>query len=182
MKAKVLDCYEVTFFVSRCRCNRRRRLYYSKPAVALLAAFLFFASAGPTLAERLPSWSDGVARRAIVKFVSDVSTEGAATFVAPADRIAEQRRVGTLGVWAEPFVPLRLPKLYNLRMDPFERADLISNTYYDWFLSKLYMIGAAGAIVQEFLQTFKAYPPKQKTFTIDQAMEKMKEALSGAHR
>jgi arylsulfatase len=95
----------------------------------------------------------------------------------------EQRRAGTLAVWSEPFVPLRLPKLYNLRTDPFERADITSNTYYDWFLSRLYMIGAAGAIVEEFLTTFKEYPPRQRaaTFTIDQALEKMKEALSGAH-
>jgi arylsulfatase len=95
----------------------------------------------------------------------------------------EQRRAGTLAVWSEPFVPLRLPKLYNMRTDPFERADMTSNTYYDWFLSKSYMVAAAGAIVEEFLATFKNYPPRQRaaTFTIDQALEKMKEALSGAH-
>jgi arylsulfatase A-like enzyme len=46
----------------------------------------------------------------------------------------EQRAPGTLAVWAEPFVALRLPKLYNLRMDPFERADITSNTYYQWLL------------------------------------------------
>lgn len=94
----------------------------------------------------------------------------------------EQRREGTLAVWSEPFVPLRLPKLYNLRTDPFERADTTSNTYYDWFLSKLYMVGAAGAIVEHFLATFKEYPPRQRaaTFTIDQVLEKMKASLSGA--
>jgi arylsulfatase len=94
----------------------------------------------------------------------------------------EQRSPGTLAVWSEPFVPLRLPKLYNLRTDPFERADMTSNTYYDWFLSKLYMIAAAGAIVEEFLATFKEYPPRQRaaTFTIDQVLEKMKSAPSGA--
>ena len=96
----------------------------------------------------------------------------------------EQRRAGTLGVWSEPFVPLRLPKLFNLRTDPFERTDMTSNTYYDWFLSKLYMIGAAGAIVEEFLATFKKFPPRQRvaTFMIDQVLEKMYATMGGAGR
>jgi arylsulfatase len=94
----------------------------------------------------------------------------------------EQRAAGTLRVWAEPFVPLRVPKLYNLRTDPFERADITSNSYYDWLLYNGYIALAAQAIVAEFLETFKDYPPRQKaaSFTIDQAMEKMNEAASGA--
>jgi arylsulfatase len=94
----------------------------------------------------------------------------------------EQRRTGTMALWAEPFVPLRLPKLFNLRTDPFERADVTSNTYYDWSLSKLYMIGAAAAIVEQFLATFSEYPPRQRaaTFTIDQALEKIKASMGSA--
>ena len=94
----------------------------------------------------------------------------------------EQRRTGTLAIWAEPFVPLRMPKLFNLRTDPFERADTTSNTYYDWFLSRPYLIAAAGGIVEEFLKTFKEFPPRQRaaTFTIDQALEKMESALRAA--
>jgi hypothetical protein len=93
----------------------------------------------------------------------------------------EQRMRGTMGLWAEPFTPLRLPKLYNLRTDPFERADTTSNTYWDWFASKAYMILAAQAIVGEFLATFKDFPPRQKaaSFTIDQALEKMADAAAG---
>jgi arylsulfatase len=85
-------------------------------------------------------------------------------------------------VWAEPFVPLRIPKLYNLRTDPFERADTTSNTYWDWYISKAYMILAAQALVADFLTTFEEFPPRQKaaSFTIDQALEKMEEATSGA--
>jgi arylsulfatase len=96
----------------------------------------------------------------------------------------EQRKAGTLAVWSEPLVPLRLPKLFNLRTDPFERADTTSNTYYDWFLSKSYMVGAAGAIVEQFLETFREFPPRQKaaTFTIDQALGKMKAALGSGGR
>jgi arylsulfatase A-like enzyme len=93
----------------------------------------------------------------------------------------EQRVEGTMRVWAEPFVALRLPKLFNLRTDPYERADITSNTYYDWLLHNGYLMVAAQAIVGEFLATFKNFPPRQKaaSFTIDQAMEKMETATSG---
>jgi arylsulfatase A-like enzyme len=93
----------------------------------------------------------------------------------------EQRAKGTLELWAEPFVPLRIPKLYNLRTDPFERADSTSNTYWDWYLSKAYMIMAAQGLVGEFLKTFEAYPPRQRaaSFTIDQAMDRLEASLAG---
>jgi hypothetical protein len=93
----------------------------------------------------------------------------------------EQRMAGTLAVWAEPFTPLRVPKLFNLRTDPFERADTTSNMYWDWFINKGYMLMASQAIVAEFLATFEAFPPRQKaaSFTIDQALEKMADAASG---
>ncbi|MGE5057763.1 MAG: arylsulfatase [Betaproteobacteria bacterium] len=96
----------------------------------------------------------------------------------------EQRCIGTLQVWAEPFTPLRVPKLYNLRTDPFERADTTSNTYYDWFLDHDYLVLAATALVVPFLETFKEFPPRQKaaSFTIDQALQKMHDAASGAGR
>jgi arylsulfatase len=92
----------------------------------------------------------------------------------------EQRVQGTLQVWAEPFVPLRLPKIYNLRLDPFERADITSNSYYDWFIDQAYLVLAATAVVAEFLQTFRAFPPRQRaaSFTIDQAMEKLEASLT----
>jgi arylsulfatase len=90
----------------------------------------------------------------------------------------EQRAQGTLRIWAEPFVPLRLPKLYNLRTDPFERADITSNTYYDWFLYHGYMTYVAQTIAGQFAATFKDFPPRQKaaSFTIDDALEKMSQA------
>jgi arylsulfatase len=93
----------------------------------------------------------------------------------------EQRRQGTLEVWAEPFTVLRCPKFFNLRTDPFERADITSNTYWDWYMSKAYMLLAAQAIVGEFMQTFKDFPPRQKaaSFTIDQASDKLAAAGSG---
>ncbi|HTT92404.1 MAG TPA: arylsulfatase [Acidimicrobiales bacterium] len=96
----------------------------------------------------------------------------------------EQRCEGTLRIWAEPFTPLRVPKLYNLRTDPYERADITSNTYYDWMVRRAPIIQASQPIVASFLATFKDFPPRQKaaTFTIDQVLEKMSEAAGGAHR
>jgi arylsulfatase len=85
-------------------------------------------------------------------------------------------------VWAEPFTPLRLPKIFNLRTDPYERADITSNTYWDWVIYHGYIVFAAQAITSQFAATFKDFPPRQKSasFAIDQAMEKMAEAASGA--
>jgi len=87
----------------------------------------------------------------------------------------EQRAEGTLQVWAEPFVPLRIPKLFNLRQDPYERADITSNTYWDWVIDHAFAIYGAQAIVARFLATFEEFPPRQKaaSFTVDQALDKL---------
>jgi arylsulfatase A-like enzyme len=92
----------------------------------------------------------------------------------------EQRARGTLAVWAEPFVALRVPKLFNLRTDPFERADVTSNTYYDWFLDHAFLALPAQKYVGDFLATFKEFPPRQKaaSFTVDQVMEKLEEGIA----
>ncbi|NKS64236.1 sulfatase-like hydrolase/transferase [Rhodococcus hoagii] len=87
----------------------------------------------------------------------------------------EQRAQGTLGIWAEPFTELRVPKLFNLRTDPFERADVTSNTYWDWFLDHDYIAFYGTAIGTAFLETFEEFPPRQEpaTFTIDHAVQKL---------
>jgi arylsulfatase len=92
----------------------------------------------------------------------------------------EQRVAGTLQVWAEPFVPLRVPKLFNLRMDPFERADVTSNTYWDWILDNAFLVLAAQTLIAQFLATFAEFPPRQKaaSFTIDQALEKLEATIT----
>jgi arylsulfatase len=92
----------------------------------------------------------------------------------------EQKVQGTLQIWAEPFVALRVPKLFNLRTDPFERADITSNTYYDWFLDNDYIALAATAIMTQFLQSFVDFPPRQRaaSFTIDQAVAKLEAAMT----
>ncbi|RIK83774.1 MAG: arylsulfatase [Planctomycetota bacterium] len=73
---------------------------------------------------------------------------------------AEQRMAGTLGLWAEPFTVLRLTKLYNLFQDPFERADITSNTYWDWMLNHVPQVYQGMGEVMKFLQTFKEFPPR----------------------
>jgi len=93
----------------------------------------------------------------------------------------EQRVEGTLRAWFEPFVPLRAPLLFNLRRDPFERANLTSNTYWDWYIDHAFLIVPAQAYVAGFLETFKEYPARMKaaSFSLDQVMEKL-EASSGS--
>jgi arylsulfatase len=95
---------------------------------------------------------------------------------------AEQRVQGTMRIWAEPFVALRVPKIFNLRTDPYERADITSNTYYDWLLDHAYLLVPAQALVGQFLATFKEFPPRQKaaSFGIDQVMAKLEAGLPSA--
>jgi arylsulfatase len=92
----------------------------------------------------------------------------------------EQRVEGTLRVWAEPFTVLRLPKIFDIRADPYERADVTSNTYYDWMLSigSPAMVGSQ-LLVGKYLESYKEFPPSQRpaSFTIDQAMDKLKQGF-----
>ena len=87
----------------------------------------------------------------------------------------EQKAEGTFRVWMEPFVPLRVPLILNLRRDPYERAPITSNTYFDWMLDRAYLLVPAQEYVGGFLSTFKEYPPRQKaaTFALDEVMEKL---------
>ncbi|WP_136476389.1 MULTISPECIES: arylsulfatase [Pseudomonas] len=83
---------------------------------------------------------------------------------------AEQRAPGGFKVWSEPFTSLRVPKLFNLRMDPYERADVVSDQYYDWLTKNDYLLFEATMKAGAFLETFVDYPPSQRpaSFSIDQ--------------
>ncbi len=87
----------------------------------------------------------------------------------------EQKAVGTLRAWIEPWTPLRVPLITNLRRDPFEQAHLTSNTYYDWMIDRIFFLVPAQKYVAQFLSTFQEFPPRQKpaSFSIDQVMEMM---------
>jgi arylsulfatase len=92
---------------------------------------------------------------------------------------AEQRQEGTLQIWAEPFVRLRVPRMFNLRTDPLERASITSNTYWDWLIDHAYLVVPSQKLVGDFLATFREYPPRQKaaSFTVDQVLTKLQEGI-----
>jgi arylsulfatase len=85
---------------------------------------------------------------------------------------AEQRAEG-FDVWQEPFVPLRLPKVFNLRSDPFEKADHVTGEYQRWRIDRVFVLVPAQEYIGKFLMTFKEFPPSQKvgSFSLDQVME-----------
>jgi len=72
-----------------------------------------------------------------------------------------ENRAHQLQVWREPFVNLRLPLIFNLRRDPFEKAQHNSNTYHDWVIDRAYMLGPMQVVASKFLVTMKDYPPSQ---------------------
>jgi arylsulfatase A-like enzyme len=93
----------------------------------------------------------------------------------------EQRSEGTLKVWREPFVCMRAPTMFNLRMDPYERAEITSNTYDDWVLRRSFLVVPAQAIVGRFVATFKEFPPRQRpsSFSVDQVMDQLNKPTGG---
>ena len=88
---------------------------------------------------------------------------------------AEQRAQGNMLIWANPFTSLRVPKLYNLRMDPYERADITSDQYWDWVAKNVYLAGEAQMKATVFLETFVPYPPSQRpaSFSVDQVRKQV---------
>ena len=86
-----------------------------------------------------------------------------------------QTAPGTLEVWQKEYEHPRVPYIFNLRTDPYERANITSNTYYDWLLDHAFLLVPAQTVVGDFLATFKDYPPRQKaaSFTVGQALEKL---------
>ena len=93
----------------------------------------------------------------------------------------QQKTMGTLRVWIDPWVELRVPMILNLRRDPYERAPVTSNTYYDWMIDRVFLLVPAQEYVGKFLATFKDFPPRMKpaSFSIDQVLEKMTSSAGG---
>ncbi len=91
-----------------------------------------------------------------------------------------EQRAKTMQCWIEPFVHLRGPKMFNLRRDPFERADENSNTYHDWCLSHMYIMYGMQAIVAQDIESFIKFPPRQKpaSFNLDAVMRQLEEVSS----
>ncbi len=93
-----------------------------------------------------------------------------------------EQREKTLALWFEPFVPLRGAKIFNLRQDPFERADQNSNTYWDWYVSRVYLIYGMQALVAKEIDAFIKYPPRQKpaSFNLEAVLRQLEESQSQA--
>lgn len=87
----------------------------------------------------------------------------------------EQKVEATLEAWANPFTALRVPLIFNLRRDPYERAQITSNTYYDWLIDRVFLLVPAQQYVGKFLMTFQEYPPRMKaaSFSLDRVMEQI---------
>ena len=94
-----------------------------------------------------------------------------------------EQRAKTLQCWFEPFVKYRAPKMFNLRRDPFERADENSNTYWDWVISHAYIVYGMQAAVAQQIDAFVKFPPRQKpaAFNLDEVLRKLQESSSAAH-
>jgi len=99
---------------------------------------------------------------------------------------AEQRLAGTMGVWAEPFTKLRLQKIYNLFQDPYERADITSNTYWDWIMNHVGSVYGVMDEVFKFAATFKEFPPRSyppsfnPTTILEETLDDIKDAQKRA--
>jgi len=93
---------------------------------------------------------------------------------------AEQRAEG-FEVWSEPFVTLRVPKIFNLRADPFEKGDVVGMDYKHWWIDHVFLLVPAQQYVGQFLATFKEFPPSQKvgSFSLDQVMKMLSEGPGG---
>jgi hypothetical protein len=87
----------------------------------------------------------------------------------------EQRAHG-LDVWSKPLQQLRVPKLVNLRSDPFERGMYEAGDYVRWFVEHAFVVVPAQAIVAQHLQSFQEFPPRQRpgSFSVEQALEKLR--------
>ncbi|MCB0974876.1 MAG: arylsulfatase [Actinobacteria bacterium] len=94
----------------------------------------------------------------------------------------EQDVRGTYAVWVMPFVMLRMPKLFNLRTDPFERADITSNTYWDWHNRKQFILMAMLRKLTELAGSFKEFPPQQapQSYNLDEVVQRLRDS-AGAH-
>jgi len=94
--------------------------------------------------------------------------------------VFKEQRAESFQVWSEPMVNLRVPKIFNLRSDPFERADHNAIYYNDWLLRRVFLLVPAQGYVAQWIQSFKEFPPSQKpaSFNLDQVMTKMEEAAT----
>ncbi len=116
------------------------------------------------------------------KFVFYISDDGDILAIRMGDWkvVLMEQRAKQLMCWFEPFVKLRIPKMFNLRRDPFERADENSNTYFDWVISHAYIMYEMQGLVAQNIEDFVKFPPRQKpaAFNLDEVLRTLQEASS----
>jgi arylsulfatase len=127
----------------------------------------------------------GEAKESPRKFFFYISDDGDILAIRVGDwkMVLMEQRAKQLMCWFEPFVKLRAPKMFNLRRDPFERADENSNTYWDWVISHAYLLYGMQAVVAHQIEAFKQFPPRQKpaAFNLDAVLRQMQEANSSGY-
>jgi len=132
--------------------------------------------------ENMLPYFKGEAKESPRKFLFYISDDGDILAIRMHDWkvVLMEQRAKTMQCWAEPFVPLRVPKMFNLRRDPFERADENSNTYWDWVLSHAYLLYGMQALVAQQIENFVKFPPRQKpaSFNLDAVLRQLQEASS----
>jgi arylsulfatase A-like enzyme len=94
----------------------------------------------------------------------------------------EQRATGTLNIWAEPYTELRVPRIFNLKTDPYERAMMTSNTYFDWVLDHVWVLVPAQMYVATMLDTLAEFPPRQEpaSFNIAKVLETLQAGVTSS--
>ena len=127
----------------------------------------------------------GEAKASPRKFFFYISDDGDIMALRMGDwkMVLSEQRAHQLMCWFEPLVKLRAPKMFNLRRDPFERADENSNTYWDWVISHGYLLYEMQAVVAQQIENFVKYPPRQKpaSFNLDEVLRKIQDAGGGGH-
>jgi arylsulfatase A-like enzyme len=132
----------------------------------------------------LLSYLSGQTKNSPRKFFFYISDDGDILAVRTGDwkLVLMEQRAKQLMCWFEPFVKLRAPKMFNLRRDPFERADENSNTYWDWVLSHAYLLYELQGLVAQQIQDFAHFPPRQKpaSFNLDAVLAQIQTAAGSA--
>jgi arylsulfatase len=133
----------------------------------------------------LLSYLTGEAKETPRKFFFYISDDGDVMAVRMGDwkLVLMEQRAKQLMCWFEPFVKLRAPKMFNLRRDPFERADESSNTYWDWVISHAYLIYGMQDLVAQQIQAFIEFPPRQKpaSFNLDAVLRQIQDAAGSTN-
>jgi arylsulfatase A-like enzyme len=124
----------------------------------------------------------GVAKESPRNYFFYVSDDGGIMAVRSGDykMVFEEQRATSTQVWAEPMVKMRLPHIFSLRRDPFERADFNSNVYFDWMINHVPQLYLAQAIVAEQIDNYVKFPPRQKaaSFNLDSVLAQLGPAIA----